>query len=73
MSFDKTRDLEEYPSPYILVVSGKQPLEQICPKIEVISFPSSSERGPLGSRAFLLKKGGVVLRAMRVLLLYAYN
>ena len=69
MSFDKTQDLEEYPSPYILVVSGKQPLDWICPKIEGISYPSSSEREPLGSRAFLLKKWGVGLRAMRVLLL----
>ena len=51
MSFDKTQDLEENPSPYILVVSGKQPSDRICRKIEIISFPSLSERGPLGSGA----------------------
>ena len=43
------------------MVSGEQPSDRICHKIEILSFPSLSERGPLGSGASLLKmkKGGV--------------
>jgi len=41
------------------VVSGEQPSDRICHKIEILSFPSLSERGPLGSGASLLKKGEV--------------
>ena len=39
------------------MVSGEQPSDRICRQIEILSFPSLSERGPLGSGAFLLFKG----------------
>jgi len=40
------------------VVSGEQPSDRICHKIEILSFPSLSDRGPfLGSGASFYKKG----------------
>ena len=55
------------------MVSGEQPSDRICRKIEILSFPSLSERGPLGSGAFLLFKGerkgvGKVLKALTLLM-----
>ena len=38
------------------MVSGEQPSDRICRKIEIISFPSLSERGP---RGLFIEKGGV--------------
>lgn len=43
------------------MVSGEQPSDRICHKIEILSFPSLSERGPflgLRERGFFIEKGG---------------
>ena len=37
------------------MVSGEQPSDRICHKIEILSFPSLSERGP--ERGFFIEKG----------------
>ena len=45
------------------MVSGEQPSDRICRKIEIISFPSLSERGP---RGLFIEKGEVRGRGGRM-------